>query len=106
MPSLFFRARHVTSLPLSLSAAALVLGTPATQPAGAGVDGMSAGSIAEALDVPAATLSFHLKELKACGVADCRRDGRTLIYSPSFEAMNELLAYLTENCCAGDGGCS
>ncbi len=72
----------------------------------AGADGMSAGSIAEALEVPAATLSFHLNELKACGVVDCRRDGRTLIYSPSFDAMNELLAYLTENCCAGDGSCS
>ncbi len=71
----------------------------------AGVDGMSAGSIAEALDVPAATLSFHLKELKACGVADCRRDGRTLIYSPSFPTMTALLAYPTENRCSSGSGC-
>lgn len=72
----------------------------------AGVEGMSAGSIAEALEVPAATLSFHLKELKACGAADCRRDGRALIYTARFDTMNDLLAYLSENCCAGSGGCS
>ncbi len=66
----------------------------------AGQHGLPAGSIAERLDVPAATLSFHLKELKACGAVDCRREGRTLIYSPNFTTMNELLAYLSENCCS------
>jgi len=71
----------------------------------AGPEGMPAGSIAEALEVPAATLSFHLKELKACGVVGCQRDGRTLIYSPSFPTMTALLAYLTENCCSGGSGC-
>jgi DNA-binding transcriptional ArsR family regulator len=55
--------------------------------------------------VPAATLSFHLKELKSCGVVTCRRDGRTLIYSPDFGVMNGLLAYLTENCCSGSSDC-
>jgi ArsR family transcriptional regulator len=72
----------------------------------AGPDGLPAGSIAEALDVPAATLSFHLKELKSCGVVDCQREGRTLIYSPNFSMMNGLLAYLTENCCSGLTGCA
>ncbi len=70
----------------------------------AGSDGMPAGAIAEALGVPSATLSFHLKELKSCGVVDCLRDGRTLIYSPNFPMMNDLLAYLTENCCGGLAG--
>jgi ArsR family transcriptional regulator len=67
----------------------------------AGSQGVSAGTIADSLGVPAATLSFHLKELKACGVVDCRREGRTLIYSPNFSMMNGLLAYLGENCCQG-----
>ena len=72
----------------------------------AGPDGLPAGSIARALGVPAATLSFHLKELKACGAALCRREGRTLIYSPRFDTVNALLAYLTENCCAGRASAS
>ncbi len=65
----------------------------------AGPEGLAAGAIGEALDVPSATLSFHLKELKSAGVVDCRREGRSLIYSPNFEAMNGLLRFLTENCC-------
>jgi ArsR family transcriptional regulator len=71
----------------------------------AGPEGVSAGTIAETLGVPAATLSFHLKELKSCGVVACRRDGRTLIYSPDFQVMNGLLTYLTENCCGGISDC-
>ncbi len=67
----------------------------------AGREGMSAGSIARTLDIPAATLSFHLKELKFAGIVDCRRDGRSLIYSPNFDAMTELLGFLTKNCCQG-----
>ena len=70
----------------------------------AGPDGMSAGAIAQALDIPPATLSFHLKELKHAGVAHCRRDGRSLIYSPDFEAMASLLSFLTENCCQRASG--
>jgi len=70
-----------------------------------GAGGMSAGAIARELGVPAATLSFHLKELKACGAIVCERDGRTLNYAPSFETMNDMVGYLTENCCAGGVGC-
>lgn len=67
----------------------------------AGPDGMAAGAIAKSLGIPAATLSFHLKELKNAAIVKCRRDGRSLIYSPNFDSMNELLAFLTENCCEG-----
>ena len=65
----------------------------------AGPEGMPAGAIAEALAIPPATLSFHLKELKNAGIVHCRRAGRSLIYSPDFEAVTSLLAFLTENCC-------
>jgi ArsR family transcriptional regulator, arsenate/arsenite/antimonite-responsive transcriptional repressor len=68
----------------------------------AGADGLPAGEIARRLALPPATLSFHLKELKQAGLAGCRREGRSLIYSANFDAMNDLLRFLTENCCAGD----
>lgn len=71
-----------------------------------GPEGLPAGAIADSLGVPSATLSFHLKELKNAGVVGCRREGRSLIYSPDFAAMNALLAFLTENCCAGAGTCA
>ena len=67
----------------------------------AGREGVTAGTLADALAVPSATLSFHLKELRSAGVAHCRREGRERIYSPNFDAMNELLRFLTENCCGG-----
>ena len=69
----------------------------------AGSEGLPAGRIAERLGLPGATLSFHLKELKGARVVDCRRDGRSLIYRADFAAMEALLAFLTENCCAGEG---
>ena len=64
-----------------------------------GPDGMSAGAIAERLDLPAATLSFHLKELANAGMAQSRQDGRFVYYSANYDRMNRLLGYLTENCC-------
>jgi ArsR family transcriptional regulator, arsenate/arsenite/antimonite-responsive transcriptional repressor len=67
----------------------------------AGQSGMTPGAIAEQLAVPAATLSFHLKELANAGLVTQQRDGRFLIYRAAFEQMNALLAYLTENCCQG-----
>ena len=73
---------------------------------GAGAEGMAAGGIGRTLGIPPATLSFHLKELKFAGVVHCRRNGRSLIYSPDFGVMNELLAYLTENCCKGVADCA
>ena len=68
----------------------------------AGPDGLPAGHIAERLGLPAATLSFHLSQLKHAGLVTFRREGRSLIYAAEYAAMNGLLAYLTENCCQGD----
>jgi ArsR family transcriptional regulator, arsenate/arsenite/antimonite-responsive transcriptional repressor len=65
----------------------------------AGPDGMAAGQIGEQLDLPSATLAFHLKELKIAGLATCTRNGRSLIYAAEYPVMNALLFYLTENCC-------
>jgi ArsR family transcriptional regulator, arsenate/arsenite/antimonite-responsive transcriptional repressor len=70
---------------------------------GAGPQGMTPGALCALLDVPASTLSFHLKELMNAGLASQQRDGRNLIYRPSIEQMNDLLAYLTAHCCLGAG---
>lgn len=67
----------------------------------AGPAGMAAGVIGEKLDLPPATLSFHLAGLTRAGIARSRQDGRFVIYSADFESMNALVAYLTENCCGG-----
>ncbi len=69
----------------------------------AGPQGMTPGALAEALGVPASTLSFHLKELTHAGLTTQQRDGRSLIYRAAFEQMNGLMTYLTANCCAGEG---
>lgn len=61
--------------------------------------GLTPSRIAEKLDVPPATLSFHLKELSHAGLIRARQESRYIHYSADFEAMNGLVAYLTENCC-------
>ncbi|MCP3985623.1 MAG: helix-turn-helix transcriptional regulator [bacterium] len=70
----------------------------------AGPEGLPAGAIGAALGIASATLSFHLKELKSSGLVQCERQGRSRIYSPSFSAVNELIDFLTANCCRGVGG--
>ena len=60
------------------------------------------GEIAEALDLPGATLSFHLKELSAAALIEGEPQGRYICYRANFKAMNELIVFLTENCCGGD----
>jgi ArsR family transcriptional regulator, arsenate/arsenite/antimonite-responsive transcriptional repressor len=67
----------------------------------AGPEGLPAGRISDALGMPPSTLSFHLKELSHAGLVSCVQKGRFLIYSMEGEAMRELLAFLTENCCGG-----
>ncbi len=67
----------------------------------AGPSGMAAGSIGDKLDLPPATLSFHLAGLARAGLADSRQDGRFVYYSANFPNMNRLVGYLTENCCGG-----
>lgn len=67
----------------------------------AGEDGMAAGALAEALGVPNSSLSFHLAQLTRAGLIGQRREGRSLIYAANYAAMNDLVAYLMENCCAG-----
>jgi DNA-binding transcriptional ArsR family regulator len=68
----------------------------------AGPVGMSAGHIAEATTIPASTLSFHLKELAHAGLVTSRQESRFVIYSANYAAMNELIGFLTENCCQGE----
>src|SRR3990167_8441172 len=67
----------------------------------AGPEGLAAGAIAEALGVPASSLSFHLAQLTNAGLIAQRRDGRSLIYSADYAAMNALVGFLMENCCGG-----
>lgn len=67
----------------------------------AGPAGMAVGSIGENLGIPAATLSFHLKELTRAELITARQDGRFIYYSANFPQMAALLGYLTDNCCRG-----
>ena len=67
----------------------------------AGPEGVPAGRIGEALEIPAATLSFHLKELNHAGLTSSRPDGRFIYYAVDFERMAGLMTFLTQNCCQG-----
>jgi len=68
-------------------------------------DGLPAGDIAERLDIPAPSLSFHLKELWRAGLVAPRQDGRFIWYRADLTAMNTLIGYLTENCCRASAAC-
>lgn len=67
----------------------------------AGDKGMAAGAIADALGVPNSSLSFHLTQLRNAGLILKERQHRSLIYRANYPAMNALVGYLLENCCAG-----
>jgi ArsR family transcriptional regulator, arsenate/arsenite/antimonite-responsive transcriptional repressor len=67
----------------------------------AGANGVSAGSLAESLNVAPTALSFHLKELRFASLVDSEPQGRFVIYRARFDTMNAVLDFLTENCCAG-----
>ena len=71
-----------------------------------GPEGLAAGAIAETLGIAPSSLSFHLQELVHAGLITQRRLSRNLIYSAEYEAMTELLAYLTENCCGRGMSCA
>ena len=67
----------------------------------AGPEGLTAGEIAERLDLPASTLSFHVKTLLHAGLIESRQQSRFVFYSANFDAMDGLIAFLGENCCGG-----
>lgn len=72
-----------------------------------GPEGFTPTQLAEKLGLPGPTLSFHLKELQRAGLIEAQREGRFLYYSPSFPRMNELIGFLTENCCSlADATCA
>ena len=66
-----------------------------------GPEGMSAGAIAEAVGVPAATLSFHIAHLARAGLVSSRQESRFIFYAANFAARDDLISYLTDNCCQG-----
>ena len=72
----------------------------------AGPPGLPAGRVAELLDLAPNTLTFHFDRLRVAGLVSVRREGRSMIYAARYEAMNALLAYLTENCCRGAQSCA
>jgi len=67
----------------------------------AGPEGLAAGEIAARLEVPPSTLSFHMKALSQAGLVASRQEGRFVYYMANFGAMNDLLGYLSDNCCGG-----
>lgn len=69
-----------------------------------GPAGLPVGKIGAQLGIAPATLSFHLKELSHADLVTARQEGRFIFYSAHFGTMNGLLAFLTENCCAGNAG--
>jgi DNA-binding transcriptional ArsR family regulator len=66
-----------------------------------GPEGLPAGEIGSRLGQPSPTMSFHLNQLRFAGLVSSRRESRSIIYSANFKTMNDLIAYLTENCCGG-----
>ena len=66
-----------------------------------GPAGLPVGALRERLDLPAPTLTAHLNVLRASGLVSDRREGRVIRISADYAQMNALIAYLSENCCAG-----
>lgn len=70
----------------------------------AGPDGLAAGVIAEQAGVSASNVSFHIKELERAGLVRARRESRSILYTMDFGALNGLVRFLMEDCCAGQVG--
>ncbi|MGO8755016.1 MAG: ArsR/SmtB family transcription factor [Gallionellaceae bacterium] len=68
----------------------------------AGNDGVNASAIAEALDLAPATLSFHVAHLARAGLVNARQESRFIFYSVKYSAMDDLIVYLSQNCCQGN----
>ncbi len=68
----------------------------------AGAEGVSAGELGRSMNMPPATLSFHLQHLRQSGLIGSQRQGRSIIYSANYDNMQLLLDYMLENCCGGD----
>lgn len=66
-----------------------------------GPSGLPAGAISEKLGIPAPTLSFHLSQLSHAGLVKSKRESRSIIYSANYDGIQELISFLTENCCQG-----
>src|SRR5207342_1740713 len=71
----------------------------------AGPDGLAVGELRERLDLPPATLTAHLNVMRSAGLVVDQREGRVIRVRANYGRMNALIAYLTENCCAGSGAC-
>jgi len=67
----------------------------------AGPDGLSVGELRDALDLPPATLTAHLNQLRAHGLVADEREGRVIRVRADYASMDALIAFLTENCCGG-----
>ena len=70
-----------------------------------GTKGMTVGDVKSQLDMPSSTLSHHISKLVNKGLISQERDSRNLICCCNYERMNELLTYLSDNCCLGDNDC-
>jgi DNA-binding transcriptional ArsR family regulator len=71
-----------------------------------GPEGFAVGELAERLRIPGPTLSFHLKALSQAGLVQSRKESRFIYYSANFNRMNDLVGYLTENCCSLGSDCA
>jgi ArsR family transcriptional regulator, arsenate/arsenite/antimonite-responsive transcriptional repressor len=71
----------------------------------AGPQGLAAGQIAAELNLPPNTLTFHFDRLRHAALVTVRREGRSMIYAARFDTMNDLIGYLTSNCCRRGGAC-
>ncbi|MFZ6774988.1 ArsR/SmtB family transcription factor [Undibacterium sp. SXout7W] len=67
-----------------------------------GPEGLAASKISEQLGLPPSSLSFHLKELSHADLVTSQQNGRFIIYSANISTMNQMLGFLTENCCGGN----